>query len=280
LIRRAARCAPTDLQERIEEEWSADLASRNSELSRLSFALGCCWATRVIASEHLSLVPATHSALGTKLMNAYAQHNVGFYSRRTMSLFMVIGAHAAVFAALMLTISTAKVPRLPTAFVAKLIDNPLPPKDLPKVDPVKSDINIQLPVHPTEFPPVAIDHDNTIVGDPLPQPPIDTRPQPPVHVARLEQGGTASGFPDPASFYPSQSVRIGEVGVSVVQVCVNTKGRLTAVPVTSKTSGFERLDQAAVNLAKAGSGHYRPSTEDGVPVDSCYPVGVRFQLKN
>jgi TonB family protein len=281
LIHRAACRAPADLKERLEEEWSADLASRTSELSRLSFALGCCWATRVIAHEHPSLVPITQSAIGTKLMNAYAQHNMGFYSRRTMSLFMVIGAHAAVFAALLLTVSTTKVPVLPTPFVADVIDKPRPPRDLPQVDPVKTNINIRLPIDKIEFPPVVVDRDSAITGDPRSLLPVDTQPsQPPAHVARLQQGGTGAGFPDPASFYPSQSIRIGEVGVSVVRVCVNAKGRLTADPVTSKTSGFERLDLAALTLAKAGSGHYRPSTEDGAPVDSCYPVGVRFQLRN
>src|ERR1700733_6606556 len=109
LIHRAARHAPAGLRDRLEEEWSADLSSRTSEFSPPSFALGVCWATRVIAVEQLWLVPATHSTMGTKLMNAYAQHNVGFYSRRTMSFFMVVGAHVAVFAALMLTISTTKI---------------------------------------------------------------------------------------------------------------------------------------------------------------------------
>jgi len=32
-------------------------------------------------------------------------------------------------------------------------------------------------------------------------------------------------------------------------------------------------------LARAGSGHYRATTEDGQPVNSCYPLGIRFQLK-
>ncbi len=61
LIRRAARGAPLSVSERLEEEWHADLATRPTTLSRLRFALGCCWATRVIAHEHrasgLALAP-------------------------------------------------------------------------------------------------------------------------------------------------------------------------------------------------------------------------------
>lgn len=213
-------------------------------------------------------------------MNAYAQRNVGFYSRQTMSFFLVVGAHVAVFAALMVTISTTRVPLPQGPIIAKYI-NVVRPRDVPNVPVVKRDIDISLPVNEVEFPPVGIATEGPIVGDIHPIPNVDNPPpQPPVHVARLEQGGTAAGFPDPAGFYPEQSIRLGDQGVSVVKVCVNSKGRLTTEPVTAKSSGFERLDLAALKLAKAGSGHYRPSTEDGVPIEACYPVGVRFQLRN
>lgn len=51
LIRQAARGAPVALAERLEEEWLADLAAQPSAFARLRFALGCCWATHVIARE-------------------------------------------------------------------------------------------------------------------------------------------------------------------------------------------------------------------------------------
>jgi hypothetical protein len=41
-----------------------------------------------------------------------------------------------------------------------------------------------------------------------------------------------------------------------------------------------RLDEGALKLAKAGSGHYRTTTENGRPVSFCYPLNVRFQLRN
>ena len=62
LIRLAARGAPPSLTERLEEEWLADLATRPSVLSRLRFAIGCCWATRVIAHEHCASDVAVASA--------------------------------------------------------------------------------------------------------------------------------------------------------------------------------------------------------------------------
>ena len=63
LIHCAARHAPHSFAQRLEEEWLAHLAERPSSMSRLRFAIGCCWATRVIAREHgPAAVPATSPA--------------------------------------------------------------------------------------------------------------------------------------------------------------------------------------------------------------------------
>lgn len=51
IIRQAARGTPPGLAERLEEEWLADLAVQSSVLTRLCFALGCCWAALVIARD-------------------------------------------------------------------------------------------------------------------------------------------------------------------------------------------------------------------------------------
>jgi TonB family protein len=281
LIRQAARHAPAALAERLEEEWCADLAARKSPLSRLRFAIGCCWATRVIAWERQpSLVPATSSAVGVKILTAYTQHNVGFYSRRTMSLFLVIGAHAAVLIGLMLAVGPLKVPKVPEPFVATTLPNAHPRDTLQNVPNPTGPPVINFYVPEPLVPPVAAEPD-PLRGDTNPLPPIiPDMPQPPPHTVTRVQGAAGVGFPDSAGFYPASAIRNGEQGLAVIKVCVNVKGRLMADPIAAQSSGFVRLDEAALKLARAGSGHYRPSTEDGVAVDSCYPVGVRFQLKN
>jgi hypothetical protein len=40
------------------------------------------------------------------------------------------------------------------------------------------------------------------------------------------------------------------------------------------------LDDGAVKLAKAASGHYQPGTEDGVPIASCMVFKIKFELRN
>jgi periplasmic protein TonB len=106
-------------------------------------------------------------------------------------------------------------------------------------------------------------------------PPTPEAPSPVQRVA----GGPGAGFPDTADFYPSLSIRLEEQGTSVVRVCVDSRGKLSSDPSTVRSSGSARLDEGALRLARAASGHYRPATEDGQPVSSCYPLGIRFQLK-
>jgi TonB family protein len=109
-----------------------------------------------------------------------------------------------------------------------------------------------------------------------PAPPQGSIPHTTVHL----QGGPGTGFPDPDDFYPVLARHMEEQGVATVQVCVDTNGRLTSAPTTLQGTGSSRLDQGALKLARAGSGHYRATTDDGQAVNSCFPFRVRFQLKN
>jgi hypothetical protein len=81
------------LAERLEEEWLADLAAQPSTFAGLSFALGCCWATRVIAREHgaASARVATSSSSGSRTLA------IDFWSRsmtRVRWLWIAVAALA------------------------------------------------------------------------------------------------------------------------------------------------------------------------------------------
>jgi TonB family protein len=65
-----------------------------------------------------------------------------------------------------------------------------------------------------------------------------------------------------------------------VQVCVDANGRLTSQPAITQSSGSARLDEGALTLARAGSGHYRATTEDGRAVSSCFPFRIRFEFRD
>ncbi len=80
-------------------------------------------------------------------------------------------------------------------------------------------------------------------------------------------------------FYPEVARRLEQQGNVIVNVCVDAKGRLTSAPTAQQSSGYPRLDEGALALAKAGSGHYKPTTEDGHAIEACYPFRVIFKLE-
>jgi hypothetical protein len=106
LIHHAAHQAPECLSSRLEEEWLADLESRSSALSRLRFAVGCCWATMVIVNDNpRNRVPAPSPVLAASGFIKLADRNFGYVSLRSGTLFLIVGLHAALFSGLITTLS-------------------------------------------------------------------------------------------------------------------------------------------------------------------------------
>jgi hypothetical protein len=71
-IQRAARSAPYTVSERLEEEWLADMSEQRGRISRLRFALGCCWAVMVIRRDDCTArIPATGSEIRTNTMMGF-----------------------------------------------------------------------------------------------------------------------------------------------------------------------------------------------------------------
>jgi len=274
LIQHAARSAPASLSERLEEEWRADLVARSSAMSRLRFALGCCWATRVIAHEH-------RPASAPVIMIAYAHNDSGLFARRSTTFMLVVCFHIVLFYVLMNGLKFN---------ISKMIESPLQPKFLevphprelppPLPPPQFTAPKIEAPI--PEFPPTGDLNENegVVTEPPATVPSIPQTPQAILHEVNRVLGGPGSGFPHPDDYYPSVAKFKEEQGVATVRVCVAANGRLTSDPTTVQTSGSPRLDEGALQLAKAGSGHYRATTEDGRPVNSCYSFRVRFELRN
>jgi TonB family protein len=275
LIRYAARTAPGSLSERLEEEWLADLAEQHGGLSRLRFAIGCCWATRVIAHEHLiSGVAISRSGAGHSAMASFAP--ASFSSRRSAVLVLIIAVHAILiygFASAFVH-GVIKVPTIMQGSVVNAPQKHLAPP--PPIDPHWTSTRPVLPRIDSVFS-FPTDDAGTITTL-VPQPPTGgTSPPSRSLVARMV-GGPGRGFPSAEDYYPPAARRLGEQGVAIVQVCVNEAGRLSAPATIAQSSGSAYLDEGALKLATDGSGHYRATTEDHRPVSDCYPVRIRFQL--
>jgi len=236
----------------------------------------------VIAYEHQPMrIPVSTLATGGKGLFGYADHTFGFFSRRSSTFFLVVSLHAVLLYGFMTAISHihTSVPPDP------LLNQPLPesrPHKLPPPLPLPQfrDVNLIVPKLDTNIryePDPDSKVTTEVVQEPL-QPPLPPPLMP--HVPKRVEGGPGTGFPNPDDFYPEPARRLEEQGIATVQVCVDAKGRLLANPTTLQGTGSARLDEGALKLARAGSGHYRATTEDGQPVNSCYALRIRFHLKN
>jgi TonB family protein len=260
LIRRAARSAPPALAERLEEEWSADLAARTGTLSRLRLAIGCWWATGVITRDFaVPQVAASSAGGGARTLLPEAHYDFPLLSRRTVTFLVIAGVHLLLIYALVFGFAQRVPQTPPTVTNGSVITETWPEHPAPPLIPV-----IVKPLT------------TGLEGETGSQVIVDPPPPPPVIHRTL--GGPGKGFPNTDDFYPAASRRLAEAGSTTVRVCVDSQGRLAGDPVVSQSSGMRRLDEGALNLAKAGSGHYRPTTENGQPVNYCYPYRITFRL--
>jgi len=214
-------------------------------------------------------------------MAAYVQDS-NFFTRRTIVLFAIIGLH--VFIAWALATGLARraielvAPPIQTEVVEEVQkkDEPPPPPppqmERPPVEIPPPDVAIEVPV---ETQTTAI---QDVTDKPVPRAP----PPPPAPVAKkvVVNARPGKGFPTAEEFYPPASKRLGEEGSANVHVCVGPNGKITEDPTLAQTSGSARLDDGAVKLAKAASGHYQPATEDGVPTTQCMVFKIKFELRN
>ena len=83
----------------------------------------------------------------------------------------------------------------------------------------------------------------------------------------------ARGNSDSGAVTPSASVTTS----ATVHVCVDETGKLKQNPTIVHSSGNAGLDEAAVQIAAAGSAHYRPrSSLDGV-LSGCAQLSIKFE---
>jgi TonB family protein len=65
-----------------------------------------------------------------------------------------------------------------------------------------------------------------------------------------------------------------------LHVCSDVAGKLVQDPTVIRSSGDPGLDEAAVAIAKSGSGYYRPATTlGGKPVSGCAQLAIKFEIR-
>jgi len=208
-------------------------------------------------------------------MTAYVQDST-FFTRRGAVLAAIIGLHVFVIWALASGLAHKALELVAPPISADIVEEvkkqdlppPPPPPELerPPVEVPPPDVTIDVPVESTT---TAI---QDVTDKPVARPPA---PRPSVPSTGV---GMNKGFPNVDDYYPGSARRLGQEGTVVVNVCVGPDGKLSKEPTVDKSSGTASLDEAAIKLAHAGSGRFKPATVEGKPIEQCTRLPVKFKL--
>ncbi|ARM00247.1 energy transducer TonB [Burkholderia pseudomallei] len=181
----------------------------------------------------------------------------------------------------------------PTAAPAAIqsIPTPLPPKPAP-VQKIKPKVQPRRTPKPTPAPrPVAQAPSQHEIAAPEPAPPAPPAPAAPAPATPAASAAPAAGKPTMALSapknvthidcsivqpdYPLLSRRHGETGTAMVRFVVGLTGRIENLEL-KKSSGYDRLDQAALDAMHASS--CKPYLENGEPIRAAYTQPFNFNL--
>jgi periplasmic protein TonB len=208
-------------------------------------------------------------------MSAYIQTN---HQARVGVVIFILVIHALFGWMLVTGLAKSVVEKVFEPLVTDIVEEdvkedkppPPPPPEMerPPVEVPPPEVAIDMPTEVTETTALS-----NVTDKPQPPP-----PPAPVVVAKPTPAKIRTPA-DPDQFYPAASARAEEQGSAVVEACVDPKGKLLREPTVRTTSGFARLDEAAVKVARAT--RYTAGQQNGQPMDeSCIAFRVKFQLKN
>lgn len=193
---------------------------------------------------------------------------------RVIGIGMVIALHVGVIYALQAGLAQSVVEVIRGPIEAKIIEEIKPQEKEPPPPPPKfeqppppfvppPEVAIDLPA---AAPATAITNVQTQVQTPAPPKPA------PVVTAPRSDPKRPNSQPE----YPPTSRRLGEAGSVMLLLYVQENGRVGDAKV-DKSSGFPRLDEAAVREAKR-NWRFIPGNEGGKPVAAWTRVVVTFRL--
>jgi protein TonB len=141
---------------------------------------------------------------------------------------------------------------------------PKPPPPPPEIVSTAPVVAPEEPVAPPPPPP-----------EPEPEPVVEEPPPPPMPVVLSNELSVSCSRRSPPA-YPAYSLRTGEHGQVVVRAELDEQGRIGNVSIES-SSGFQRLDEAAVSAVKKW--RCRPAQVNGAPVRAIALQPINFELK-
>ena len=97
-----------------------------------------------------------------------------------------------------------------------------------------------------------------------------------VHYQQFERSPVSIISKNSPPIYPRISKRLGEEGVVRVRLDISTAGTTTHAIIV-QTSGFDRLDEAALRAVK--NWKFKPAIKGGRPVETSIDIPVRFTIQ-
>lgn len=214
--------------------------------------------------------------------------------RPWLALGLVLGAHLAVFAAVRPQAEALPIQKQPDPIMISLLSAPQPVVQSAPPKPAQPIVKPQ-PVVKKQVKTPASKPVVKQAAEPV-APPVQTAAAPmnpatpavEAPVAKPESKTTtaaptfhspsfnAAYLNNPAPSYPSVSRRLGEEGLVMLQVQVNTDGSADSVELQT-SSGSSRLDQAALEAVKQW--RFVPAKRGDQPVTASVVVPVRFSLE-
>jgi len=207
-------------------------------------------------------------------------HDSQFFTRRAITFTVAVGVQVLIVLLLSTGLASRVInivaPPIQTDIVQEVQKHdeappPPPPKmERPPVEIPPVDVAINVP---SETRTTAI---TNVTDKPVKKAPP---PAPPARQVVTRNAQLGRSFPNSQDFYPPASTRLGEEGTTQMESCFGPNGQLTQDPKVLKSSGHSRLDEAAIRLAKAGSGKYVAEAVNGKPVSTCLKFNVVWRLQ-
>ena len=169
------------------------------------------------------------------------------------------------------------VPKEPPPPVKQAVVKPAPP--VPQTQALPQILAVETPTPAPSAPaPVQIAAPAPILPPSVPVAAVAT-PSPvavPVATAKVLPSTDADDLYNPNQRYPRMSQTMGEQGTVMVRILIGANG-LPLKAELQKTSGFERLDQAALDFVMQS--RYKPGTLGGKPTEMWMGREVKYILR-
>jgi protein TonB len=193
--------------------------------------------------------------------------------RRIGGFAFVVVLHILFFYALQSGLAKTLVDVLKNPFEARVIEELKPESEEPPPPPPKIAAPPPVFVPMPEFAVESTVTESTITNTTSTKP---TAAPPPPKADVIIPPRNNPRRPNARPEYPTMSLRLGEEGVVLLMLTVNEDGRVTEAKV-EKSSGFERLDEAAVKEALR-SYRFLPGSVNGKSAVTRISLPVRFTI--